>query len=118
MWNKKRPDPPPVFIGFDETEQLEVFTYTEADAFLKYKVGPVLELGVRQTRDFMRYVKGEIPRPSVYAFGGAGSNGDRRVLIRGPELFYMVTFDTDDVSDLIEAYHSYKATVKKAAPRV
>lgn len=108
MWNKKRPGPPPVHIRFDEIEQLEVFTYTEADAFLKYKVGPDLKLGARQTRDYMRYVKGEIPRPSVFAFGGAGGTNGKRVLIRGPELFYMVTFDTDDVSDLIEAFQSYK----------
>lgn len=118
MWNKKQPDPPPVHIRFDEIEQLEVFTYAEADAFLKYKVGPDLGLGARQTRDFMRYVKGEILRPSVYAFGGAGSTTHKRVLFRGPELFYMLTFDTDDMSDLIEAYHSYKASAKKANPKV
>ncbi|MFZ5644710.1 MAG: hypothetical protein ACOY46_14060 [Bacillota bacterium] len=118
MWNKKRQEPPPVHIRFDEIDQLEVFTYSEADAYLKYKVGPDLELGVRQTRDFARYVQGKIPRPSVYAFGGAGSTTGKRVLIRGPELFYMVTFDTDDMSDLIEAYHSYKTPAKEAASRV
>lgn len=118
MWNKKQPDPPPVHISFDEIDQLEVFTYPEADAYLKYKVGPDLDLVARQTRDFARYVRGEIPRPSVYTFGGAGSTSYKRVLIRGPELFYMVTFDAGDMTDLIEAYQSYKATEKKATPQV
>lgn len=116
MWNKKRPDPPPVHIRFDEIDQLEVFTYPEAEAFLKYKVGPDLDLVARQTKDFMRYVKGEIPRPSVYAFGGSGSTSGRRVLIRGSGLFYMVTFDTYDISDLIDAYNAHKTPVKEAAP--
>lgn len=109
MWNKKQANPPPVHIRFDEIEQLEVFSYVEAEAFLEYEVGPDLQLSVRQTKDFVRYVKGEIPRPSVYAFGSSGSGLDKRVLISGPELFYMITFENEDISDLLDAYSSFKA---------
>lgn len=105
MANRKYPDPPPVRIRFDEIDDLQVFTYTEAEAFLKYNVGPDFQLSIRQARDFAAYVKGQIPRPSVYTFGGANSN---QVLIRGPRLFYMIRFDAEDVSDLIQAYRSYK----------
>lgn len=54
-------------------------------------------------------------RPSVYTFGGAGSSADQHVLIREPQLFYMITFDADDVADLAKAYRSFKASAKGPA---
>ncbi|MDA8226824.1 MAG: hypothetical protein M0T74_03815 [Desulfitobacterium hafniense] len=110
MWNKKHPDPPPVHIFFDEIEDLQVLTFVEADAFLKYNIGPDLNIGMQQAKDFTQYIRGDIRRPSVYAFGGSGGTNNMRVMIRGPELFYMITFDTDDVSDLVEAYRLNKET--------
>lgn len=107
MANKNHADPPPVYIRFDEIDDLKVLTYTEAEAYLKYNVGPDIDLSMRQIRDTAAYLKGEIARPSVYTFGGAKSDC---VLIRGPELFYMISFDADDVSDLIEAYGSFRGT--------
>lgn len=107
MANKKHPNPKPVHIRFDEVDDLQVLTYTEAEALLKYNIGPDLQLSVRQVKDTAAYLKGEIPRPSVYTFGDAKSDC---VLIRGPALFYMIAFDTDNVSDLIEAYRSFKAS--------
>jgi hypothetical protein len=111
MWNKKHPDPIPVHIRFDEIDDLQVLTYLEADSFLQYNIGPDLNLGLQQTKDLAKYVKGEISRPGVYAFGGAGSSGSNRVLIRGPQLFYMLTFDNDDGSNLVRAYRSYKESL-------
>ncbi|MGI6113296.1 MAG: hypothetical protein ACOYEJ_04145 [Mahellales bacterium] len=111
MASKKHPDPPPVHIDFAEVDDLQLFTYTEAEAFLKYNIGPDLQLGTRQIKETVAYLKGEIPRPSVYTFGGAKSDC---VLIRGPELFYMIAFDADDVSDLIQAYHAFKASTGKS----
>jgi hypothetical protein len=112
MWNKKHPDPSPVHIKYNEIDDLQVFTYLEADSVLKYNIGADLNLGVQQTKDFAQYVKGEISRPSVYAFGGAGGSNGNRVLIRGPQLFYMLTFDNDDGSNLVQAYRSYKESTK------
>jgi hypothetical protein len=106
MASKKHPDPAPVYIRFDEVDELRVFTFTEAQAFLKYNIGPDLDLGRRQVTDTAAYLKGEIPRPSVYTFGSARSDC---VFIRGAELFYLIVFDTDDVTDLLEAYRSFKA---------
>jgi len=111
MWNKKQPDPPPVQIRFKEIDDLQVLTYVEAEAFLRYNIGPNLNIGVQQAKDYAQYVKGKIRRPNVYTFGAAANN-DMNVVIRGPELFYMLTFDTNDVSDLVEAYRAYKDAVK------
>ncbi len=109
MANKKHPDPPPVYISFAEVDDLQLFTYTEAEAFLKYNIGPDFQLSMRQIKDNAAYLKGEIPRPSVYTFGSAKTDC---VLIRGPELFYMIAFDADDVSDIVQAYRSFKDSAK------
>lgn len=109
MAGNKHPDPPPVHIGFAEIDELQVMTYTEAEAFRKYNIGPDFQLSIRQMKDTAAYLKGEIPRPSVYIFGGAQSNC---VLIRGADLFYLIVFDTDDVSDLIQAFNSFKAAAQ------
>lgn len=107
MMNKKYPDPPTVYIGFNEIDDLQIFTLAEAEAFLKYNIGPDFQLGIRQTQDYAAYIKGSISRPSVYAFGGAQENC---VLIRGHELFYLITFENDDVSDLVHAYQTFKSS--------
>lgn len=109
MMNKKHPDPPPVHIRFDEIEELKNLTYVEAEAFLKYKVGPDVELGARQTKDFIKYVQGKIPRPTVYTIAGL-STGGQIVFIKGKDLFYLINFDADDVTDLLEAYENHKAS--------
>lgn len=114
MWNKKQPDPPPVQISFKEIDDLLVLTFIEAEAFLRYNIGPDLNISVQQAKDYAQYVKGKIPRPSVYTFG-APANNDMNVVIRGPKLFYMLTFDTNDVSDLIEAYRSYKESAENSS---
>lgn len=103
--HKKHPDLQPVYIRFAEVDELQVMTYTESEAFLKYNIGPDFELSKRKIGDTVAYLKGEIARPSVYTSGGAQNDC---VLIRGAELFYMISFDTDDVSDLIDAYRSFR----------
>ncbi|WHH56930.1 hypothetical protein [Petroclostridium sp. X23] len=111
MMNKKDAQPPPVYIRFDEIDELRVLTFVEVEAFKKYNIGPDIELSIRQSVDIARYIKLEIARPSVYTFT-AGSSGDCNVFIRGPELFYLIAFETDNVFDLVEAYDAYKASVK------
>jgi hypothetical protein len=103
----------PVHIRFDEIDELQVMTYTESEAFLKYNIGPDFQLSKRQLEDTAAYLRGKIPRPSVYTYGGAKNDC---VLIRGKELFYMISFDADSVSDLTEAYRSFKNSSKEAGP--
>jgi len=107
MSNHKQPAPPPVHISFEEIEDLQVLTYVEAESYLRYNIGPDLNIGIKQAKDYAQYVKGNITRPSVYTFGAPSSN-DMNVVIRGPELFYMLVFDAVDLSDLVEAYRSYQ----------
>lgn len=99
----------PVYIRFDEIDELRVMTYTESQAFLKYNIGPDFQLSLRQMQDTAAYLKGEIPRPSVYTYGGAKNDC---VLIRGAELFYMIAFDTE-VSCLTRAYEAFKSIPKE-----
>jgi membrane protein implicated in regulation of membrane protease activity len=112
MMDKNEPEPKPVFLRFDEIDELKVFTYREAEAYLKYQVGPDIRKGVNQTKDFIRYVKGEITRPSVYTLSSYGTSTDKRVLIKGKDLFYLITFDKDDISDLLEAYEASRNTLQ------
>jgi hypothetical protein len=53
-----------------------------------------------------RFVKGEIDRPRVYV---QRSSIGKIVLLHGPELFYMLGFDTHDVSDLLQAFQQFKS---------
>lgn len=94
-----------VKIDFNEIDEIRVFSWVEATAFLKYTIGPNIELLVRQTKDLHRYAKGEIARPSVYIvqFVSIGNT----VLLKGPNLFYFITFDKDP-SDLVNAYNLFK----------
>jgi hypothetical protein len=95
-------------VGFDELDEVRSFSYLEAQAFLEDVVGPNVKLAARQTRDLYRYYRGEISRPTVYALNGANSIG-MNVLLRGPELFYLLGFDADDASDLVHVFERHKA---------
>ena len=100
-------EPARVRLRFDELEEIRRFTFVEAQTFLKYTVGPNVELFARQTQDLYRYYRGEIPRPRVYTLTAANSVGTN-VLLRGGDLFYLLSFEADDVSDLIEAFETHK----------
>jgi hypothetical protein len=107
--NLKDPSKSLVTIGFSDIDEIRTFSFVEAQTFLKYEVGPNLEIVIRQTKDLHDYVKGKIDRPSVYAFTAIQSVG-KIVLLKGPDLFYFLAFDTEDVSDLINAFNSFKAS--------
>jgi len=100
-----------VKIGFDELDEIRTFSFVEAQTFLKYEIGPNLEIVIKQTRDLHDYVKGRIERPSVYTFTAIQSVGEI-VLLKGPDLFYFLSFDSEDVSDLVTAFNSFKSSGK------
>lgn|GEM_PF-1388115 len=107
MKNLKDPSKNLVKIGFNELDEIKAFTFVEAQTFLKYEVGPNVEIVIRQAKDLHDYVKGKIEKPSVYAFTAIQSVG-KIVLLKGPDLFYFLAFDTEDVHDLIAAFNSFK----------
>jgi hypothetical protein len=100
-----------VKIGFDEIDELRSFSYAEAQTFARYQIGPNVSLLSQQTRDLYNYLKGNIARPTVYGVNMISSGGTT-VFLRGPTLFYFLTFNTSDVRDLMDAYESFKRRPK------
>ena len=97
----------PVLLRFDELTEVRPLSYVGARAFLRYEVGPNLDLAARQTRDVARYLKGDIARPGVYTIGTPTMAGTH-VLLRGPELLYLLAVDGDDVADLGNAFEAQR----------
>ena len=96
----------PVFLGFDELYEVKVLSSVEADNYLKYSVGPDLQLSVKMVSERQQYLKGEIARPSVFRSGSV--TGSKVVLFRNNSLFYLITFETDEVECIEEAYSKFK----------
>lgn len=109
VWTNREPAPEPVTLLFDELTELTELTYAEAESLLKYQTGVDLDLPVRQSRDYARYARREIPRPSVYTFGVPSTGRGSRVFFQGEDIFYLLEFDADDVADLIDAFTACKA---------
>ena len=95
-----------VKFKFSEIDEMKAFNFIEAQTFLKYKIGPNVDLTMRQAKELYQYQKGKIKRPSVYVYGPSsiGTN----VFFQGKNLFYCLTFDTKDVNDLLNAFKKYK----------
>ena len=109
-----KPGSQPVLLRFDELSDVRRLTYVTAMAYVRYEVGPNLTLALRQTEDVARFFRGDIPRPRVYAMGVPTIAG-RHVLLRGPELFYLIAFDCDDAEDLVNAFRAARGRVAPAA---
>jgi hypothetical protein len=88
-----------VTLYFDELDEVKVLNDVEAENFLEYSVGPDLSLSRTMVEDKIKYLKGEIERPSVFRSGTVTNS--KSVLFRGKCLVYLITFETDDV-DIIE----------------
>jgi len=97
----------PVAIGFDEIDEIKVFTPAEAQAYMRYEVGPNLDLAAKEMSDRVAFTTGRIPRPSVYTFGWENTIGTT-ILIRGPSLFYLTNFSGHDGTDLLRAFTEYR----------
>jgi hypothetical protein len=95
-----------VNFKFSEIDEIKELSFIEVKTFLTYKIGPDVDLTIRKTKDLYKYMRGEIDRPSVYTFGPSsiGTN----VFFQGKDLFYLLVFDTKDISDLLNAFKQYK----------
>jgi len=96
-----------VKIGFAELDEVKAFTFAEAQTYERYEIGPNIELLARQTKDLYQYMKGAIPRPTVYGLNMRSSSGTT-ILLRGPEIFYFITVNSPDGRDLLRAYRAFK----------
>lgn len=102
-----------VKIGFDELDELRAFSYVEAQSFVQYEIGADLQLALNQGKDLYRYLNGELERPTTY--GHWGSLGTT-LLLRGPNLCYLISVSNKDVNDLVAAFNAHKRPVPLTTP--
>lgn len=95
-------------VGFEEIDELKTLSYAEGQTFKQYKVGPNIELVMKEIKDWKDYFyKNNIERPRVlcqFTF----QSGGKTVFLKGKDLFYLVTFFNENMDDLINAYNSFK----------
>jgi hypothetical protein len=104
--SKHAVNPPHVRLHFDELDEVKVLKDVEAENYMKYTIGPDLTLSKTMVEDKYKYLKGEIARPSVFRSGTCTNS--KSVLFRGKALFYLITFETDDVEIIEESFCKYK----------
>jgi hypothetical protein len=108
-----KPGPSRFVVRFNELEEARVMTYHETLTFLQFTVGPNIPLGLQEPRDVYQWRTGKIPRPTVHLSTAKNPFGIK-VLLRGPGLFYLISFHTEDAGDLIVAFqHSRPARDQK-----
>jgi hypothetical protein len=109
-----KPGPSRFCVRFDELEEVRNLTYVEAVAYMEYTVGPNVELSLREKRELYEWRTGKIPRPTVYILNSTSGLG-KKVLLRGPDLFYLISFHAEDVGDLLKAFQRSKLSSIRAA---
>jgi len=103
-----------VRIALDDLEEIRDLSDAEAAAFLKYQVGPNLSLGAAAAVDQYRYFSHQIPRPRFYAVNALRANG-RTLLLRGPDLFYLVAVDGDP-REVVAAFEKHRREHPRIPP--
>jgi hypothetical protein len=103
-------------VRFDELEEVRSLTYAETVTYMNCTVGPNVELAAREIREVYQWRTGKIPRPTAH-FSTAENPAGQKVLLRGPEVFYLFSFHTDP-ADLLEAFRRARPTIalSPAAP--
>ena len=102
-----------VKIGFDELDEVRAFSYVEAQSFVQYELGPDLQLALKQGKDLYRYLNGELDRPSVYGHWGALGT---TLLLRGPNLCYLISVSNDNVNELVAVFNIFKQRAPVGQP--
>ncbi|MBN1440296.1 MAG: hypothetical protein JW929_12890 [Anaerolineales bacterium] len=105
------------FVGFDELEEVRTMTYVETSEFLHHVVGPNIELALREYREVFAWRSGNIPRPAVH-ISTARSVFGTKVLLRGSDLFYLISFHGGDGHDLVEAFRRARESDAHPADRI
>lgn len=89
-------------VHFDELEEVRSLTYAESQTYMEYTVGPNVELVAREVREVYQWRTGKSPRPTAH-YSTAENPFGQKVLLRGPEVFYLFSFHTDP-GELLEAF--------------
>lgn len=91
-------------VGFNEVTELKLLNYQEAKDYMKYEFSPDLKKLSSAPKDWYAFMKDNV-RPHVYT---KIQSGGAAVLVRGDGIFYLITVNKDDCSDLIEVFNVYK----------
>lgn len=91
-------------VGFDEITELKLLAYQEAKDYMRYEFSPDLKKLSSAPKDWYAFMKDNV-RPHVYT---KIQSGGAAVLVRGEGIFYLITVNKDDCSDLIEAFKRHK----------
>jgi hypothetical protein len=94
-------------LRFDERDEIRELTDLEAESLVEYMIGPDLTLAAQATIERFKYLKGEIARPDHWVFTERRPGG-KALCFRGPKVFYLLSVDSDDSSDLIRAFEAYR----------
>ncbi len=105
--NLRNPNKYIVKINFDELDEIRVLSYIEAQSFQQLQMGPDITLVMQSVRDTYNYLRKKIPRPNKYVLMSEGSSG-KTLLLRGPEIFYLIAIANENTDDLLNAFRTYK----------
>jgi len=92
-------------VSFDELDEVQHLSYVEAQTYRSYVVGPDVGLWFRQTKEYYQFPV-STSRPKTHL--GYATIFGTHVLLRGPGLLYLFCFNTNDASDLIDAFQQHK----------
>ena len=91
-------------VGFDEIAELKLLHYQEAKDYMRYEFSPDLKKLASAPKSWYAFMKDNV-RPPVYT---KITSGGAAVLVRGHGIFYLITVNKDDCSDLLTAFQAYK----------
>ena len=93
------------FLHFKDIERMQILTYMDALSYYRYQIKP--DLRIQAMRNSAMFAK---KQPDYYITQPVG-NGIN-IVIEGKNLFYFMSFQTEDVTDLVEAYKLFKVPVR------
>ena len=91
-------------IRFSEIEELKELDFYEARSYLA-KLGPNIPLAIKGVKSFYFLAKSK-QRPKIYVLV---QTSGKTLLIKGKGIFYLITFPTASLNDVIKAYKLYKS---------
>lgn len=93
-------------LNFDELDEIKELSYIEAQSLLNYKIGPNLTLKIAAIKDLCNFTKDETQKIHYYIYGPM--NHVKTLALKGKQIFYLISVDKTDCSDLISAFENYK----------
>jgi hypothetical protein len=92
-------------VGFAEIDELRMLSPMEAQTYWQTMEQYDPTLTVRAAMELYRYLKGELPRPSIYQWVSAAAH----LLIRGPSVLYLLAFADESGPAAITAWQAWRA---------